>query len=118
MHWKTNNLEKQTGCKYERCFTNEYPRSVYFKCSAIRITRITLAGKYSTSNKEPPAIDSNSSSKGSPSSGSETGGEKSNPNMVNEVVLESSFDARMYPCTSSIRLIFRYSGIEVNGDFT
>lgn len=113
MNWKTQKLEKDTGCKYERCYTNEYSRNIYFKCSAIRITRITLAGKCSTSNKEPPALDSTSSSKGSPGSGSETAGEKSNRNMINELVLESSFDARMYPCTSSVRLTFRYTGIEV-----
>lgn len=115
MKWKANTLEKQTGCKYERCYTNEYSRNIYFKCSAIRITRITLAGKCSTSNKEPPALDASNggSSKGSPGSGSEAGGDKANPNMISEIVLESSFDARMYPCTSSVRLTFRYTGIEV-----
>lgn len=114
MKWKANTLEKQTGCKYERCYTNEYSRNIYFKCSAIRITRITLAGKCSTSNKEPPALDASNggSSKGSPGSGSEAGGDKANPNMISEIVLESSFDARMYPCTSSVRLTFRYTGIE------
>ena len=56
-------------------------------------------------------------SKGSPSgtsSGSEAGGEKSSSNAnPNEVELESSFDARMYPCPSSIRLEISEEGMVV-----
>ena len=105
-----------SGCKYERCFTNEYSRAIYYKCAAIRINRITLTGKISTSSKEPIVQEPGGNSK------KESSDEKNDKICVHhqglapngDMILESSYDARMYPCTSSIKLVFRYSGIEVS----
>ena len=132
MRWKSQELEVQTGCTYERCFTNEYSRSIYYKCAAIRINRITLTGKQTTSSKEPasiepggshhPSIPKNSNSNnatptvngnGDPNSAEKVSAPPPPAPPQGDMILESSFDARMYPCTSSIRLVFRYTGIEV-----
>ncbi|KAI2799879.1 hypothetical protein BLOT_014307 [Blomia tropicalis] len=131
MRWKSQELEVQTGCTYERCFTNEYSRSIYYKCAAIRINRITLTGKQTTSSKEPasiepggshhPSIPKNSNSNnatptvngnGDPNSAEKVSAPPPPAPPQGDMILESSFDARMYPCTSSIRLVFRYTGIE------
>lgn len=110
MQWKKNHLEAQTGCIYERCYTHEYPRSVYFKCSAIKLSpnvlkqaTATLQSNVNQNGKRPSDDDGEVSNDG----------RNNNNTSNNSMRFSNPCDARLYPCTSSIKLLFRTNGVEV-----
>nr|XP_027196154.1 putative uncharacterized protein DDB_G0292292 [Dermatophagoides pteronyssinus] len=168
--WKDQELEPQTGCRYERCFSYDFPRSIYYKCSGIQLqtpiqtetddhtkqqqqsiilkynqnpqssinqqqqqgtistsgsqtmTKIEMADLSkifsSQQQQQQTSLSTSSSSSSSNLDNSDNSQSSSTGTLANvqgiNVRIENQYDSRMYPCPSSVRLIFKKNHIQVN----